>query len=801
FGAFTAVNDAALEIAPGEIVGIVGQSGSGKTTLARCIVGLERPDEGRVDYRGKVSPQIVFQDPYSSLNPAHTVGFILKEALKVSGRDASYLAELLALAEIPEELLGRKPAQLSGGQRQRVAIARALAPDPELLICDESVSALDIVTQNQILATIRKLSREKNLAILFITHDLSVVRALAGRVYVMNAARIVEEGITEDVFTKTRDEYTKTLIEASEYGMAEKLRNELAESRPVLYTNARIYTVAGGGWENRPQSAMAVSADGMILCVGSEAEAAEALGAAGFADASDYGVTDLAGRAVFPGFIDTHVHMPGDALTRLFQIYLYDCRGRDGTLKRIGEFIRANPEREMYFGTGFYLSIAGGRPEGPRREWLDEIESEKPVILESSDGHSLWMNTAAFDHFGISRDTAAPTGGMIQKDPETGEPSGTLTDAPLLVNTKPEYNIEQAEQALESYQQKMLAWGYTGAMHIAPQFCDALALRNLYERGEWHMRVNMSSLADHDADIPAVRAAFDEAALYEEYFAGSDLIKTSTVKFFADGVVEGRTAYLREPYAQINAGEPEDYRSEPLWDKDELAEAFAEVMRAGYQIHVHSIGDAATEETLYALEKARDILKDDSSRRDVISHLQVVAPEDIEKMRRLGVVASFQPFWHFKEPGWYEQIDRAALGDERAEAAYPVGSCVRNGVKVAFSGDYPVSSVNDPFSAIQIAVTRNLANPAQYCEQAVASKDDPQWLRNANERISLAEAIEAYTVNGAWQLFREDEIGTLEAGKRADFIVLSDDPFEVGEVKIYTVKPAEVYIAGREMGV
>jgi predicted amidohydrolase YtcJ len=675
------------------------------------------------------------------------------------------------------------------------------------------------------------LSLEKNLAILFITHDLSVVRALASRIYVMNKARVVEEGPTESVFVNTNDEYTKALIAASEYGTSQKAAkldraaadfasiSETGTSLPALFKNARIYTVAGAGWELRPAQAMAVGADGRILCVGFEAEAEAALGAAYLASGADeaavengsepadkkslYTVIDLENRAVLPGFIDTHVHMPGDALTKLFQIYLYDHRGREDTLSSIRDFVKKNPDRSIYFGTGFYLSIADGRPEGPRREWLDEIEAEKPMLLESSDGHSLWMNTAAFRYFGIGKDTPAPTGGMIHRDSETGEPSGTLTDAHVLIGTKPQYTIAQDEQAIALYQQKMIAWGYTAAMHIAPQFCDPAALQNLHGRGEWKLRANMCALADHDADIPAVKAAFDEAKKYEEYFAGSETIKTTAVKFFMDGVVEGRTAYLKEPYAQINAGEPDGYRSEPLWDKDELADAFKEVMDAGYQIHVHSIGDAATSETLYALEKAMNASGGKpgtaAGRRDVITHLQLVAPEDLDKMKKLGVIASYQPFWHFKEPGWYDQIDLAALGADRAEAAYPVGSSARKGIKVTFSGDYPVSSNNDPFSAIQIAVTRNLGNPGPYGEAPLASKDDPKWLRNADERISLVEAIEAYTVNGAWQLFREDEIGTLEAGKRADFIVLNSDPFRVADEKLYELRPMQVYISGENV--
>jgi len=215
FGKTKALDNVSIDVHSGECVGIVGQSGSGKTTLARCIIGLTTPDKGEIKYFGKARPQIVFQDPYSSLNPSHTIRYVLEEALEASKRPKSELQEIISLAEVDEKLLARKPSNLSGGQRQRVAIARALAARPDLLICDESVSALDVVVQNQILKTLVKLREERNMAILFITHDLSVLRMIACRVYVMNKAKVVESGTSQQIFESAADAYTKKLIEAS----------------------------------------------------------------------------------------------------------------------------------------------------------------------------------------------------------------------------------------------------------------------------------------------------------------------------------------------------------------------------------------------------------------------------------------------------------------------------------------------------------------------------------------------------------------------------------------------------------
>ncbi|WP_235558050.1 ABC transporter ATP-binding protein [Sphaerimonospora mesophila] len=219
--AVPALDGVDLEVTAGESVAVVGESGSGKTTLARCVVGLERPDAGDVDFhagsgaRGAALArrvQIVFQDPYSALNPGLTVGTCLAEALAAAGRPKSEVAGLLTLVGLPEGYARRRPRALSGGERQRVAIARALAPRPELLVCDESVSALDVSVQAQVLNLLSDLRRELGLTMLFITHDLAVARQIADRVYVMRGGRVVESGPVDDVLGAPEHEYTRRLL-------------------------------------------------------------------------------------------------------------------------------------------------------------------------------------------------------------------------------------------------------------------------------------------------------------------------------------------------------------------------------------------------------------------------------------------------------------------------------------------------------------------------------------------------------------------------------------------------------------
>lgn len=226
FGERTVLHGVDLDVGTREIVGIVGESGSGKSTLARCIAGLSSEDEGTIEFAGRtLAPgrasrtpdqmQIVFQDPYSSLNPMMSVGATLKEALAVAGRAASDVAELLDVVGLPADFAGKRPAELSGGQRQRVAIARALAPRPRLLICDESVSALDVSVQAQILRVLAGLRDDLGVALLFISHDLAVVRMIADTVVVMHDGVVVEHGPCHEVLTAPRHDYTRLLVAAA----------------------------------------------------------------------------------------------------------------------------------------------------------------------------------------------------------------------------------------------------------------------------------------------------------------------------------------------------------------------------------------------------------------------------------------------------------------------------------------------------------------------------------------------------------------------------------------------------------
>lgn len=228
-----AVSEVSLTLARGETLGIVGESGSGKTTLGKMLLGLQTPDTGQVTLLGETwSPaservrrprrrviQTIVQDPLGSFNPHYTVGEILRQPLRLAGvtqpqAQAEQCRVLLALTGLSSDYLDRRPSRLSGGQRQRVSIAQALASHPDILICDEPVSALDVTTQAQVLDLLVSLQKRLGLSMVFISHDLSVIRHISHRIAVMKAGKIVEQGDAEQIFSTPAHDYTRALISA-----------------------------------------------------------------------------------------------------------------------------------------------------------------------------------------------------------------------------------------------------------------------------------------------------------------------------------------------------------------------------------------------------------------------------------------------------------------------------------------------------------------------------------------------------------------------------------------------------------
>ena len=564
----------------------------------------------------------------------------------------------------------------------------------------------------------------------------------------------------------------------------------------TVYKNGVVYTVEGPDWDQTPLESIGIGADGRILFVGSDEDSEAYTG-----DGTK--VIDLEGKVVLPGFLDTHIHPPGTFLSELFSIFLPSGSSKEQVLEIIGDYIKANPDSDVYWGSGFSMGIGGPEAEGkgPRKEWLDDISKDKPIILKSNDGHTMWLNSRALEMNGITKDTEHPTG-TIHKD-ENGELWGTLTSTLDILEMEQIFSPDQQRAALAAFQDVMHSWGYTGG-HFPLRSLEEAGQGNIYikymremeEAGTWKTRAGLMLIFQPEMDFEEDLAFFLDT---RDALRNSDTLKATTAKFYADGVVEGGTAYLSEPYLNNEAaGFDPDYVSMFLWDNEIMKEHFNTLMSHGIQVHVHSIGDQATTETLDAFEYAhRNNPGIDA--RNTITHLQLVKDSDKVRMGEMGMIGSTQVFWHAKEPGYYHEVEQPFLGEERGWASYPVKSLIDAGALVTFSSDHPVTPAPYPFIGIEIAVTRNIFSGEDYGVDEIADMDDPAWLRNPEERITVREAVEAFTINGAYQMFMEDQIGSLAPGKWADMVIVDRDIFHVDPLDISDTQLLAVIFAGEEL--
>jgi predicted amidohydrolase YtcJ len=359
---------------------------------------------------------------------------------------------------------------------------------------------------------------------------------------------------------------------------------------------------------------------------------------------------------------------------------------------------------------------------------------------------------------GIDQNTPNPDGGRIEREPETGQPSGTLRETAfkLIEDVIPEHSVEEIKNALLEYQKMAARAGITLVHDPMLDDKSVKAFQELAEEDLLNIRFRGSITLEPDEDI-APQIEMVQAEIKKNKHPNFQI---HSAKIFVDGVIEGGTAYLLEPYAHRP-----DFKGEPIWGPEILANTCEALDNQDIQIHLHVIGDAAARITLDALESTHSnkIQKD---LRHAITHLHLVDPADIPRFKELGIIGLPQPFW-FKVDGYYDKLALPYLGKARADRQYPMQSLIDTGVIMASSSDFPVTIPFDPVIAIQTGITRS--SPTK-------SEDRILW---PAESASLEDLIRSYTYNGAYANFLEEELGSLEAGKKADLIILDRNLFEI----------------------
>ncbi|MGB2963913.1 MAG: amidohydrolase [Anaerolineales bacterium] len=533
------------------------------------------------------------------------------------------------------------------------------------------------------------------------------------------------------------------------------------ETATLVFKNGAIYTVN----KDRSWAQSIVINTDQIVFVGTNKNAESYIG-------TDTLVVDLDGKMVLPGFIDSHAH-PSHAMDLVGNISLYAGESPEEYLKIISVFIEHHPGRDFYRGSGwadtFFSTL------GPKKEMLDAIIPDRPIALVSYDGHSMWVNSETLKRAGISKDTPDPDGGRIEKDPASGDPSGTLRETAfkLIKEVIPEYSLEERKNALLAYQEMATAVGVT-LVHDAMLDSESITAYNELAGGDQlKMRFRGSITMESDQEIaPQIKRIISEKERNTQpYF------QTQSAKIFVDGVIEGGTAYLLEPYAH-----KPDFRGEPIWSPELLNKTSAALDKKKIQIHLHVIGDAATRITLDALEHAREKNGAWDSRHSV-THLHLVDPSDIKRFKELEIIGIPQPFW-FKVDDYYHELALPYLGLERADRQYPMGSFLDAGVVMASASDFPVTIPFDPLIAIQTGITRS------------STEDSSQGVLWPEEKASLEDMIVSFTYNGAYANFLEDELGSLEVGNKADLIILENNLFEIPADQIAKTKVLLTMIDG-----
>ncbi|HEY8179483.1 MAG TPA: amidohydrolase [Candidatus Limnocylindria bacterium] len=537
----------------------------------------------------------------------------------------------------------------------------------------------------------------------------------------------------------------------------------------LVILGARLEPVAGP-WLGSGADALAISA-GRIAAVGTAAEVRELAGRA-------TRIVELAGLTVVPGFIDAHVHPIDGGMTSM-ECDLYSVIGADKYGPVIAAYAAAHPERAWITGGGWSMSdFPGGTP---RREALDALVPDRPVMLYNRDGHGVWVNTVALQRAGVDASTADPEDGRIERDPD-GSPTGMLQEGAidLVADLVPPTSHADQVAGLHEGQRQLHALGITGWQDAIVRPEGQAAYAAVHRSGQLTARVRLALLWDSKRGVEQVDELVErrEAAAHDGLAAGS-------VKLFVDGIIENRTAVMVEPYLEAD-GRPGESRGTPMLEPELLTTAVVELDRRGFQCHFHAIGDGGVRLALDAIQAARDA-NGEGDRRHHLAHIELIHPDDIGRFATIGAVANMQPFWAMDE-AQMRDLRIPVLGADRARWQYPFRSLLDAGARLAGGSDWPVTTPN-PLSEMEVAVTRtdtdNREGPALFPE----------------ERLTLDQALTAFTLGSAWVNHRDTETGSIEVGKQADLAILdrdirSPDAGPLGEARVVATLVGGQVVAG-----
>lgn len=530
----------------------------------------------------------------------------------------------------------------------------------------------------------------------------------------------------------------------------------------TIVARGRIYT----GNSERPWAQALAIRDGKIVAVGDEETVFKLRAGA-------TKVIDAGGHLVLPGFVDCHIHFLDGSLS-LGRVNLEGAKDYSDIQQRLRDYAAKHPGKDWVLGRGWNYAMFGSASL-PDRKYLDEVFPNRPVFLEGYDGHTYWANSKALALAGITNDTPDPPNGAIVRDLKTHEATGALKEAAhgIVARVVPKPSRDEHLAALRAGMKWANENGITRVHSAGGDFEHLELYDELRRQGQQTLRfyiayfLNPPELRTIDLDsIEAARKRFHD-----------EWIDTSVVKMMVDGVVESHTAAMLEPYSDDSST-----KGKLFWDPAKYFAAVVELDKRGLQLFTHAIGDYGVRTALDSYEHAKDSNHTNDS-RPRIEHIETIAAADIPRFGKLGVIASMQPLHSYPDADTLDVWARNA-GADRASRAWAWKSISNAGGRLAFGSDWPVVTLN-PWEGMQTAVTR----------QTTEGKPEGGFV--PQQRLTVEETVRGYTLGAAYAGRREKTEGSIEPGKLADLIIVSQNIFDIDPHRLAETKVLTTMVGGR----
>ena len=529
----------------------------------------------------------------------------------------------------------------------------------------------------------------------------------------------------------------------------------------VIISHGKVYTVNPA----QPWAQAVAVKEGKIIAVGTDADILKLAG-------KTTNVIDARGQLVLPGFGDAHVHFMEGSMT-LMGVKLDDAKTIPAIQKRVKEYAASHPGNGWIQGMGWSYD-AFGEAALPDKKYLDEVVNDRPVFLTCFDGHTTWANSKALQMAGIDRNTPDPENGKIVRDAQ-GKPTGALKESAsgLVRKVIPEATREERLKALRAGLLEARSHGVTRIHSAGGDFEYSDLYDELRKNGELTARFYVSYFLDPPGLTPEIRSSLEKArSTYHD-----DWLSAGVVKTMLDGVVESHTAAMLTPYADNPAT-----KGKTFWEPAQYQSTVTELDKSGYQIFTHAIGDYAVRLALDSYQ-SMSATNGTNDARPRIEHIETISAQDIPRFGKQGVIPSMQPL-HAYPDGDTLKVWLKSAGTEREPGAFAWHSIAQAGGRLAFGSDWPVVTIS-PWPGIQTALTRQ------------TSEGTPVGGFVPEQRITLEQAIEAYTLGVAYAGKREKSEGSIQDGKLADIIVVDQDLFAIDPHKIDQTKVMMTMVGGK----